>query len=125
MHGTRSLELITSIHSFWVVEPCSVVVGYWHFGGPCCQWMQHGPLKYWYTITTLHGASTQKIMNSAIITMQTSNLDHLKLTYTLSLAIDRHHMNHCAARLLCTIHIAATPLERKYWHNKVKEQESF
>jgi len=39
---------------FWVVTPCSVVVG----------WRQHGPLKRWYPTTTLHGITTQ-IMEAA------------------------------------------------------------
>jgi len=73
---------------FWVVMPCSVVVGYQRFGGPCClrlkpegsvdlrnvgilpqhytaytspwRWRQYGPPKRWYPTTKLDGVTTQK-----------------------------------------------------------------
>jgi len=46
---------------FWVVALCSNVVGYWHFGGPCCLHVwQKGSPKYWYPTTLLHDVTTQK-----------------------------------------------------------------
>jgi len=30
------------VEVFWVVTPCSVVVGYHRFGGPCCCHLQGG-----------------------------------------------------------------------------------
>jgi len=39
---------------FYIVTPCSVVVGYQNFGGPCCLSLQgYGHLKRWYPTTTL------------------------------------------------------------------------
>jgi len=37
----------------WVVTPCSVVVRYENFGGPC-----YKVLRNWFS-TTLHGVTTQ------------------------------------------------------------------
>jgi hypothetical protein len=31
---------------FWVVTPCSVVVGYQRFGGPCCLHLQGEVISY-------------------------------------------------------------------------------
>jgi len=59
---------------FWVVTPCSIVVGYQCFGGLFCLHLkgevngmgkgwrqrQQGPPKCWYIIATLHGITTQK-----------------------------------------------------------------
>jgi len=53
----------------WFVAPCSVVVGYQRFGGPCClrlqpwRWGKLCPPKRLYPTTTLHGATTQKTAN--------------------------------------------------------------
>jgi hypothetical protein len=55
---------------FWIVMPCSVVVGYQRFGGQCCiylqgwTWRLHGPPRSSYSTTTMHGANTQKTANS-------------------------------------------------------------
>jgi hypothetical protein len=35
---------------------------------------QHGPLKCWYLITTLHGATTQKTTNCIFTAIKISNL---------------------------------------------------
>jgi len=32
---------------FWVVTPCSVVVGYQHLTGPCCIHLQDEVLQWW------------------------------------------------------------------------------
>jgi hypothetical protein len=45
------------VEVFWVVTPCSVVVGYQHFGGPCCLHLQE---ERWHPTTTLHGVIPQK-----------------------------------------------------------------
>jgi len=37
---------------FWVVMPCSIVVGYQRFGGPCCLLLQ-GEMKAVWTSETL------------------------------------------------------------------------
>jgi len=58
------------VNVFWVVTPCSVVVGYRCFRGSCC----HGPLKCWYATTTLHGIATQKILTWNITTMKALKL---------------------------------------------------
>jgi len=47
------------VEVFCAVTPCSTVVGYQRFGGP---WRQHGRLKRWYPITTLHSIITQKTL---------------------------------------------------------------
>jgi hypothetical protein len=46
------------VEVFWVVIPCSDVVGYQCFREPC---FLQGPLKLWYP-TTAHGVTTQKTM---------------------------------------------------------------
>jgi len=38
------------VEIFWVMTPCSVVVGY-----------KPGPLKHWYPSTSLHGVTTPKV----------------------------------------------------------------
>jgi hypothetical protein len=51
------------IASFWVVTPCSVVVRYRRFRGPCFLHLQGGsmdPLNYWYPTTLLQGVTVQK-----------------------------------------------------------------
>jgi len=40
---------------FWVVTPCSAVLGYQHFGGPSCLHLQDD-----IPTTTLHVVTTQK-----------------------------------------------------------------
>jgi hypothetical protein len=65
------------VEVFWVVMPCSVVVGYQRFGGQCClylqgedssqegrRWRQQGPLKCWYPTTTLHGLKMEAAWSS-------------------------------------------------------------
>jgi hypothetical protein len=48
---------------FWVVTPCSDVVGYQRFGGSCRlhgqEMSQQDPPKRWYS-TSLHGVTLQK-----------------------------------------------------------------
>jgi len=36
------------VDAFWTVEPCSVVVGYQSFGGPCCLRLHVGILPQHY-----------------------------------------------------------------------------
>jgi len=72
---------------FWVVMPCSVVVGYHCFGRPCCLhfkgedsfislWnqRQHGPLKCLYPTTSLHYVTTQKTSTWIFIIVLVWNL---------------------------------------------------
>jgi len=60
---------------FWIVMPCSVVVGYQRFGGPSWRWRQHGPLKRWYPTTTPHCVRTQKTSS------RDSLKTHIRKTY--------------------------------------------
>jgi len=46
---------VYQVDVFWVVTPCSVMVGYRRFGGL----RQYGPRKRWYPTTTLHGVTTR------------------------------------------------------------------
>jgi len=54
----------TQVQVFWSGTPCSVVVGYQRFGGPCCLYLQgevqQGPRKRWFPTATQHGVTTQK-----------------------------------------------------------------
>jgi len=64
------------VQVFGVVTPCSVVVGYQHFRGPCylhLPWMcrQHGPPELW-CLTTLYGVTTE---NNSTWTSQTCYAD--------------------------------------------------
>jgi hypothetical protein len=43
------------VEVFCVLTPCSVVVGYHNFRGPCC--LRQDPPKRWYRTTTLHGVT--------------------------------------------------------------------
>jgi len=54
-----SMEVMFQVEVFWVVTPCSEVVGYQRFRGPCCIHLQ-GEVKRWYPTITLHGVTTQK-----------------------------------------------------------------
>jgi len=39
LYGNTSSEtsaVMFQVQVFWAVTPCSVVLGYQHFGGPCC-----------------------------------------------------------------------------------------
>jgi len=52
---------------FWVVTPCSYVVGYQRFGACSSEtlvspwkWRQQGPPKHRYTSPSLHSTSTHK-----------------------------------------------------------------
>jgi len=45
--------VIFQVEVFWVVTPCSAVVGY-----------QHGPPKRWYATRKLHGVTAQKTSTS-------------------------------------------------------------
>jgi len=44
---------------FWVVTPCSDVVGYQRFGRPCYLLLQ-GPPKRWHPTSKLQGFKTQE-----------------------------------------------------------------
>jgi hypothetical protein len=48
------------VYVFWVVTPCSIVVGYQRFKCPYCLQIQCVPLKCWYPTTTPQGVTTQK-----------------------------------------------------------------
>jgi hypothetical protein len=46
---------------FCVMTPCSDMVKYQHFVGPCClQLHGEGPPKHWYPTSSLHTVTTQK-----------------------------------------------------------------
>jgi hypothetical protein len=45
------------VEVLWVVTPCSVLVGYHRIRGPRWRWRQHGPLKFWYPATSVHGVA--------------------------------------------------------------------
>jgi len=47
------------IEVFWTVKPRSVVFLSSMLHSPR-SWIQYGPPKSWYPITTLHGVTTQK-----------------------------------------------------------------
>jgi hypothetical protein len=51
------------VEVFLVVALCNVVVGYKHFGEPCCpeDGRQPGPLKHWCPTATLHSVTTQTL----------------------------------------------------------------
>jgi hypothetical protein len=54
------------VEVFWVVTPCSVVVGYQHFRGSCClqlhgEEMQQVPPKRWSICRIFYGVGTQMI----------------------------------------------------------------
>jgi hypothetical protein len=53
------MAVMFQVEAFWVVTPCSVVVGYKRFGGPRCLHLQ-GEVKRWYPTPTLRGITTQK-----------------------------------------------------------------
>jgi len=59
------MAVMTEAMVFWVDVPCGMVFGHQHFGGLYCLHLQgsrqHGPPKWWYPNTTLHG-TTQKNM---------------------------------------------------------------
>jgi hypothetical protein len=65
--------MIFQVEVFWVVTPCSVVVGYQRFRGSCCRHL-HGPLERWYPTTTLHGFTTQKTSTLNITSVKASKL---------------------------------------------------
>jgi hypothetical protein len=48
------LEVVTAmkiqVTVFWVTTPCSVVVGYQRFGGPCCLHLQGDVIEAWIEI---------------------------------------------------------------------------
>jgi len=48
--------VIFNVGGFWVMMPCSVVVGYQHFRGSCCLHLQREPT------TTLHNVTSQKTL---------------------------------------------------------------
>jgi len=62
------INRFTAISSFrqimflCVVTPCSDVVGYQLFGGPCClrRWEQHGPLERRSPTLSLYYVKTRK-----------------------------------------------------------------
>jgi len=44
------------VEVFRVLTPCSVIVGYQHYGG---RWRQRGHPKRWYPTATVHSVTTQ------------------------------------------------------------------
>jgi hypothetical protein len=52
--------LKTSSQGLLDSDALCVVVGYQCFGGPCCFYLQQGPLKSQYTTVTLHSVTAQK-----------------------------------------------------------------
>jgi len=70
---------------FWVVMPCSVVVDT-KFQRSVLSFRQHGPLKSWYPITTLHSATAQKTSTFIVSNVQTSYLT----TFNISCHIIYH-----------------------------------
>jgi hypothetical protein len=45
------------IKVFWIVTPCSDVVGYQRFGGSCCLHVQGEEKKRWYFLSQHYTAS--------------------------------------------------------------------
>jgi len=50
---------------FWVVTPCSVVVGYQRFGGPCCSHL-HFTLKTEAAWTSVKASNTSVTNNTSL-----------------------------------------------------------
>jgi len=50
-----STAMKTHDEFIWVVAPCSDVVGYQSFGGPCCLNLKDGPPKRWLSYVTTRG----------------------------------------------------------------------
>jgi len=73
-HSSIYCFCCTQTEFFWVVTPCSVVVGYQRSG-----WRrkQHGRLKRRYPTTTLHGVTTQKPSTWNITAMKVTKLETL------------------------------------------------
>jgi hypothetical protein len=63
-------HVIMNIHFqiFWVVTPCSVVVRYHCFGGPCCLHLQG-------EVVTPPDVTTQKTSTQMFTAVKTSNLE--------------------------------------------------
>jgi hypothetical protein len=64
------------VEVFWIVTPCSVVVGYQNFRGQSSprRWRQHVPPKRWYPTTTLHGVTTQMTSTGNITAVKATKL---------------------------------------------------
>jgi len=78
--------LVIHVKALWVVTVCSVAVGYKHFGGQCCLYLQgEGPLISWYPTATLHNVTTQKTMILIITAMKASNLSSYQFDHLLIL----------------------------------------
>jgi hypothetical protein len=58
--------LMTEFLAFWGIAPCSMLVGYRRFRGPCWRWRQNGPPKRRYLTSALRSAVTQKVTTSAL-----------------------------------------------------------
>jgi hypothetical protein len=57
------------VEVFWVVTPCSVVVGYKHFRQRCGLHLHREVRNVtWYTILTLQGVTMQKTSSSIPVT---------------------------------------------------------
>jgi hypothetical protein len=57
------------VQFFWVVTPCSVVVGYQRFGGPCCLHLQGE--------VTMEAAEYSETLTSYITTQRYNSQDHV------------------------------------------------
>jgi hypothetical protein len=119
------------VHVFWVITPCSVVLGYQLVRGPYClhlqgplkrwyptttlhgittqknstwniwRWRQYGPLKRWYPTTKLHGVTTQKTSTRNIAAMKASN-SHLNWVSSLAPFMASHKAQvHCSVCSYC------------------------
>jgi hypothetical protein len=95
------------VEVFWVVTPCSVVVGYQRFGGPFCLHLQ-GEVedggstilqKRWYPTTTLHGVTNQKASTSGINSILSFFLYFLKQDKK-RLILSVFHMRHAMVLLM-------------------------
>jgi hypothetical protein len=106
-------SIIPSKHYFTsrgllIVTPCSVVVGYRCFRGPCClhlYWvvtsysvvvgclhLQHGSLKRWYPTIT-HDVTTQQTSTWIITAMKTSKLNYFTGYFSKSV---KHSKTNCS-----------------------------
>jgi len=54
------IGLITCVEFFLSATPCSDVVAYKLFGGPCCLHLQHGPPKSLYATISLHDVNPKE-----------------------------------------------------------------
>jgi hypothetical protein len=63
------------VEVFWVLTPCSVVLGYRRFRGPCCLHLQSSPWRWrQHGSPTLHGVRTQKTSICIFTAVRTSDV---------------------------------------------------